>query len=201
MEIVNKNVIDLIPYDKNPRKNEEAVPYVAESIKRFGFKVPLVIDTNNVIVCGHTRLRAAKSLGMEQVPCIVADDLTDEQIAAFRLADNRVSEFSKWDEELLAYELADIVDINMEDLGFDMGEEDEEEPEAKPEYEFTEELLEQHNYIVLYFENELDWQVACERFKITQKKALGNPKKPAIGIGRVISGAKALGMIDGSVEQ
>lgn len=200
MEIVNKNVVDLIPYEKNPRKNEEAVPYVAESIKRFGFKVPIIIDANNVIVCGHTRLRAAKSLGLKQVPCIVADDLTDEQIAAFRLADNRVSEFSKWDEELLAYELADIVDINMEDLGFDTGEEDEEEPEVKPEYEFTEELLEQHNYIVLYFENELDWQVALERFKITQKKALGNPKKPAIGIGRVINGAKALGMIDGSVE-
>lgn len=200
MEIVNKNVVDLIPYEKNPRKNEEAVPYVAESIKRFGFKVPIIIDANNVIVCGHTRLRAAKSLGLKQVPCIVADDLTDEQIAAFRLADNRVSEFSKWDEELLAYELADIVDINMEDLGFDMGEEDEEEPEVKPEYEFTEELLEQHNYIVLYFENELDWQVALERFKITQKKALGNPKKPAIGIGRVVNGAKALGMIDGSVE-
>ena len=88
MEIINRKVKDLIPYDKNPRKNDEAVKYVKASIEQFGFKVPIVIDAAGVIVAGHTRLKAAKELGMEEVPCIVADDLTPEQIKAFRLADN-----------------------------------------------------------------------------------------------------------------
>ena len=97
MEIIYKNVDDLIPYAKNPRKNSKAVGYVANSMKEFGFKVPIVIDSNNVIVCGHTRLLASKKLGFDSVPCIVADDLTDEQIKAFRLADNKVSEKAEWD--------------------------------------------------------------------------------------------------------
>ena len=118
MEIKNLDVDELIPYEKNPRKNDDAVQYVAESIKQFGFKVPIVIDRNNVIVTGHTRLKAAKELGLKQVPCIVADDLTDEQIKAFRLADNKVSEKAEWDFELLDEELSEILDINMEDLGF-----------------------------------------------------------------------------------
>lgn len=88
MEIVNRKVKELIPYEKNPRKNDEAVKYVKASIEQFGFKVPIVIDANNIIVAGHTRLKAAKELGMKEVPCIVADDLTPEQVRAFRLADN-----------------------------------------------------------------------------------------------------------------
>lgn len=92
MEVININVNQLTPYENNPRNNNEAIQYVANSIKEFGFKVPLVIDSDNVVICGHTRLLAAKQLGMEEVPCIVADDLTDEQIKAFRLADNKVAE-------------------------------------------------------------------------------------------------------------
>lgn len=88
MEIVNIAVDKLVPYENNPRNNTEAIQYVANSIKEFGFKVPLVIDSDNVVICGHTRLLAAKQLGLKDVPCIVADDLTDEQIKAFRLADN-----------------------------------------------------------------------------------------------------------------
>ena len=88
MEIKNLKIQDLKPYEKNPRKNDEAVNFVAESIKQFGFKVPIIIDKNNVIVAGHTRFKAAKKLGISEVPCIVADDLTEEQIKAFRLADN-----------------------------------------------------------------------------------------------------------------
>ena len=118
MEIKNIKIDELIPYEKNPRKNDEAVKYVAESIKQFGFKVPIIIDKDNVIVAGHTRLKAAKELGLIEVPCIVADDLTEEQIKAFRLADNKVSEKAEWDFELLDEELKDILDINMEDLGF-----------------------------------------------------------------------------------
>lgn len=87
-EVVYKKVKDLKPYDKNPRKNAKAVDAVAESIRQFGFKVPIVIDKDNVIVCGHTRWKASKKLGLEEVPCVVASDLTKEQIKAFRLADN-----------------------------------------------------------------------------------------------------------------
>ena len=96
MEVKNIKTKALKPYSNNPRRNAKAVPAVKESILKFGFKVPLVIDKNNVIVCGHTRFYASKEIGLETVPCIVADDLTDEQINAFRLVDNRVSEFADW---------------------------------------------------------------------------------------------------------
>ena len=128
MEIINKKIEDLIPYHNNPRLNDEAVEYVKNSIKEFGFKVPMVIDKNNVIVAGHTRYKASKELGLKEVPCIIADDLTDEQIKAFRLADNKVSEKAEWDFELLDKELDDI-DIDMTEFGFDLDLEDEEETE------------------------------------------------------------------------
>ena len=120
MEIIYKKVGDLIPYEKNPRKNAKAVKYVANSIENFGFKQPIVIDRDNVVVCGHTRLMATKRLGIEEVPCIVADDLTDEQIKAFRLADNKVAEQSEWDIGLLNEELDDILNVDMSDFGFDI---------------------------------------------------------------------------------
>lgn len=118
MKIVNINVSDLIPYEKNPRKNDKAVKYVMKSIGVFGFKVPLVIDKNKVVICGHTRLKAAKKLGLDKVPCIIADDLTDEQIKAFRLADNKVSEQAEWDFDLLDGEINDILELDMGDFGF-----------------------------------------------------------------------------------
>lgn len=118
MEIVNKKIDELKPYENNPRFNDDAVEYVANSIKEFGFKVPIVIDKNNVIVAGHTRYKASLELGLNEVPCIIADDLTEEQIKAFRLVDNKVSEKSSWDIELLDEELNDL-DINLEDYGFD----------------------------------------------------------------------------------
>lgn len=124
--IVNKRLDELIPYDKNPRKNDEAVKYVAESIKQFGFKVPIVIDKNNVIVAGHTRYKASKKLKLDEVPCIVADDLTDEQIKAYRLADNKVSEKAEWDFDLLGAELDELFDFDMTVFGFDDVVEDDE---------------------------------------------------------------------------
>ncbi|MFR9296235.1 MAG: ParB N-terminal domain-containing protein [Aedoeadaptatus pacaensis] len=122
LKIIYKKTEDLIPYINNPRNNDNAVDKVASSIKNFGFKVPIVVDGDNEIIAGHTRLKAAKKLGMDEVPCIVADDLNDGQIKAFRLADNKVSEFADWDMEMLEKELLDIKDIDidfkMEDFGF-----------------------------------------------------------------------------------
>lgn len=118
MEIINKKINELIPYINNPRKNDHAVDKVASSIKNFGFKVPIIIDGKNEIVTGHTRLKAAQKLGLKEVPCIVADDLTDAQVKAFRIADNRVTEEAEWDWDLLKIEIESIVDINIDDLGF-----------------------------------------------------------------------------------
>lgn len=146
MDIVQMKVADVIPYEKNPRKNDEAVKYVMESIKEFGFKVPIVIDKDKIIIAGHTRLKAAKKLKLEEVPCIIADDLTEEQIQAFRLADNKVAEKAEWDFDLLAGELDELVDFDMSIFGFEENvieeeaevEEDDfeaelpEEPKAKP---------------------------------------------------------------------
>lgn len=108
------------PYENNPRKNNEAVKYVAQSIKEFGFKVPIIIDKNNVIIAGHTRYKAAKRLKMKEVPTIIADDLTDEQVKAFRLADNKVAEKAEWDFDLLPLEINNIVNIDMGAFGFDL---------------------------------------------------------------------------------
>ena len=146
MEIINKKIDELIPYENNPRKNDDAVEYVAKSIKEFGFKVPLVIDENNIIVTGHTRLKAAKELGLVEVPCIIANDLTPEQIKAFRLVDNRVSEFSSFDYLKLEDELKEITenygiekiqnfDFNIEDISFEIPEEKEEKEERKQKKE------------------------------------------------------------------
>ena len=110
---------ELIPYEKNPRNNKPAIDKVAESIKQFGFKVPIVIDKNNIIVCGHTRYYAAQKLNFDRVPCVIADDLTDKQIKAYRLADNKVSEFSEWDFDLLNEELAALDDFDMTAFGFE----------------------------------------------------------------------------------
>ena len=120
MQIVEKKITEIKPYEKNPRKNDSAVDAVASSIREFGFKVPVVIDKDGVIVCGHTRYKAAEKLGLDVVPCVVADDLTDEQIKAYRLADNKVAELAEWDIDLLGEELDDIFNIDMSDFGFDI---------------------------------------------------------------------------------
>lgn len=120
MQVIDKKVSELIPYKNNPRHNDDAVKYVANSIKEFGFKVPIIIDKDNVVVAGHTRLKASKKLGIKTVPCIVADDLTEEQIKAFRLADNKTAELAEWDLSALDVEIGDIFDIDMESFGFEV---------------------------------------------------------------------------------
>lgn len=132
MQILNKQIKELVPYQNNPRKNDKAVDAVAASIKQFGFKQPIVIDKDNVIVCGHTRLKAAQKLRLKEVPCIMADDLTDDQIKAFRLADNKTAELAEWNFSLLDLELADI-DLDMSEFGFDFGEDEEEDEEEDDE--------------------------------------------------------------------
>ena len=129
MKIIDLKIHEIRAYRNNPRHNDQAVDSVAASIAEFGFKVPIVIDKNNVIVTGHTRYKAAIQLGLEKVPCLVADDLTDDQVKAFRLADNKVGEIATWDWEALDIELGDI-SLDMEDFGFELKLEDaaDEEP-------------------------------------------------------------------------
>jgi DNA modification methylase len=112
-----KKVIQLNEYENNPRHNEEAIEAVANSIKSFGFKVPIVITSEHVIIAGHTRLKAAISLDLKEVPCIIADDLSEDQIKAFRLADNKTAELATWDFSKLEDELIDI-DMDMLQFGF-----------------------------------------------------------------------------------
>ena len=131
MQIIEKSITEITPYEKNPRKNDEAVQYVANSIKEFGFKVPIVIDKNGVIVAGHTRYKAAQKLGIEKLPCVIADDLTEEQIKAFRLSDNKVGELAEWDFDLLNDELDGIFDIDMSDFGFDSDFDEKEEKKKR----------------------------------------------------------------------
>lgn len=132
-----RNVDDVIPYEKNPRINDDAVAMVAKSIQEFGFKVPVIVDQDNILVAGHTRVKAAKLLGLESIPVIKADDLTPEKVKAFRLADNKVAEFADWDYGLLENELNEILNIDMSDFGF---EDLEEQLEGEDESLYTDKI-------------------------------------------------------------
>ena len=124
IEIVMRKIGELKPYENNPRHNDMAVDAVAVSIQQFGFKNPVIIDKDGVIVAGHTRYKAAKKLGITDIPCISADDLSDEQIKAFRLADNKTAELAEWDEDLLGKEMQGIINIDMSQFGFSVGEDE-----------------------------------------------------------------------------
>ena len=125
MNIIELPIDSIIPYENNPRDNDEAVEFVANCIRRFGFRNPIQVDENNVILCGHTRLLACLSLGMENVPCIRHEGLTEDEKAAYRLADNKVAEIAKWDFGKLDEELSKVGDeINMQDFGFVFNEHD-----------------------------------------------------------------------------
>ena len=121
LEVKNILIDELNEYENNPRKIPyDAVRAVVESIRQFGFKVPVIVDSENVIVAGHTRILAARELGMSEVPCIIADDLTPAQIKAFRLAENKVGELSSWDFEKLDTELEELsmLDVSLDEFGF-----------------------------------------------------------------------------------
>jgi site-specific DNA-methyltransferase (adenine-specific) len=159
MEIIQMNIADVKPYERNPRINDNAVEAVAESIKEFGWRSPIVVDENNVIICGHTRLLAAKQLGLDTVPVHVAKGLTPEQVKAYRIADNKTGEIAEWDYDLLPLELADLqmADFDLSLLGFNAAELDsllngentvadgETDPDAVPEV--PEEPISKHGEI------------------------------------------------------
>lgn len=138
MKVQNVSIQDIKPYENNPRDNDGGVDAVANSIKEFGWQQPIVVDKDNVIIVGHTRYKAAKKLGMKEVPVVVADKLSEEQVKAYRLADNKTGELTDWDDGLLDSELDDILNIDMSDFGFDIDMPDDEDNEAK-EDDFDEE--------------------------------------------------------------
>lgn len=141
MQVQSIKISEVKPYDRNPRKNDDGVEAVANSIKEFGWQQPIVVDKDNVIIVGHTRYKAAKKLGMDKVPVVVADNLSPEQVKAYRLADNKTGELTDWDMGLLDDELADIADIDMSDFGFNL---DLDDDEAKvQEDDFDEEVPEE----------------------------------------------------------
>lgn len=119
MNIIQLPLKEIHPYERNPRKNDGAVQAVAESIKQYGFLVPLVVSAEHEIITGHTRYKAAQALKLKTIPCVIADELTEEQIRAFRLVDNKVGELAEWDVDLLPLELADIAG-DMSVFGFDI---------------------------------------------------------------------------------
>ena len=211
MNIINMKIEEVIPYKNNPRINARAVKVVADSIREFGFKNPIVVDKDKEIIVGHTRLEASKVLGLKEVPVIIADDLTEEQVKAFRIMDNKSSEFAEWDYSKLIEEIEGLKaeDYDIELTGFNdkelgdiidelIDEEEEKKKEDEPELEITSEVLEEHNYLVLYFDNSLDWQTAKELFNVKPIHALksrkGFEKK---GIGRVIDGKVILNKFKG----
>lgn len=120
MKTTNIAIEKIKPYENNPRFNDNAVDAVAKSIEEFGFQQPLVLDKDNIIIVGHTRWKAARQLGLESVPCVIADNLTEEQVKAYRLADNKVGELALWDDDKLSIELDDIFEIDMAQFGFDL---------------------------------------------------------------------------------
>tara|TARA_Y100000768_G_scaffold4785_1_gene3411 strand:+ start:140 stop:1372 length:1233 start_codon:yes stop_codon:yes gene_type:complete len=112
LKILNLEIKNILPYQTNPRKNDEAVNVVAKSLEEFGFQQPLVLDANNIIVVGHTRFRAAKQLGLETVPCVIADHLSSEQINAYRIMDNKSAEYASWHDGLLVQEMTSLLESN-----------------------------------------------------------------------------------------
>ena len=196
MDIEIVSVDQLVPYYNNPRLNNDAVDAVANSIKEFGFKQPIVIDKDNVIIAGHTRWEASQELGLTEVPIIRADDLTEEQIKAYRIADNKTAELADWDLDKLELEMMDLDDDYMSQFGFDFELEGEAETEEEQQKEKRIKQLElksfeHHDYLVFVFDNQQDWLSAVSKFDIERVDAgYGDTKK--VGVGRVLNGKELL---------
>lgn len=156
-EIVYVPIDEITPYENNPRDNDEASEKLADVIKQFGFRSPIYVDADGVIINGHTRLKAAMMLGYKEVPVVYADDLTEAEVKAFRIADNRVAEFSDWDVDLLLEELKDLSDdFTPEDLGFDDSileqMEEQEEDDGLDDYSDKKQWKSQGGYIANFFQ-------------------------------------------------
>lgn len=197
MKVIDLEVSKLIPYDFNNKEHDkEQVNMIANSIKEFGFNQPLVVDANNIVVVGHWRLLAAKELWLEKVPCVKLEDLSDEQIKKYRILDNKLNE-SDWAELNLRKDLDMLEDMNFGDL--ELNKEDlfpelfeelgDKEKEEEPEIKFTEELGEENNYIVLFFDDSVDWLQAQSLFGLETVDALDSKEGyRRRGVGRVING-------------
>lgn len=119
IEVTYLPIFSVKPYEKNPRRNDDAVDAVAASIREFGFKVPIVVDKDGIIIAGHTRYKAAVKLGLCEVPCVKAEHLTPKQVKAYRLADNKTGELAEWDSALLNFELSSLEAVfDMTQFGF-----------------------------------------------------------------------------------
>ena len=197
--IVYKPIKELKPYKKNAKKHPKTqVEQIANSIKEFGFTQPVLIDKDNNVVAGHGRVLGAKKAGLKEVPTLCLDDLTEEQIKAYRLADNKLNE-SGWDDGMLKQSLEEIEEINMDLFGFSADAIESDMLDVEPDVPFTEVLNEENNYIVLKFDNKVDWLNAMGMLGIQKVRALptkkgGNRKSfgERAGVGRVIDGVKAL---------
>ena len=212
MEIIMLDIDKLKPYEKNAKQHpKEQIEQIKKSIEQFGMNDPIAVwGEDNTIVEGHGRLEALKELGYDEVPCIRLDHLTDEERKAYTLAHNKLTMNSDFDIEILSEELDDILNIDMTDFGFEelVDELEEEEKEVQPEIEFSEVLGEEHNYIVLYFDNEVDWLQAETLFDIKPVKC-GSTRKDGkitksmerVGIGRVLKGAEAINKILGGKDE
>ena len=203
MNVIYKNIKELKPYKKNAKKHDKKqVEQIANSIKEFGFTQPDIIDKNNCVVAGHGRILGAKKAGLKEVPTVCLEDLTEEQIKAYRLVDNKLNE-SEWDSDLLKQSLEEIAEMNMDVFGFTIDKLEDEVMDVEPEVPFTEILNEENNYIVLKFNNKVDWLNALGVFGLKQVKAYptkkdGNKKTfgTRAGVGRVIDGVKVLERIE-----
>ena len=197
MNIKNISVKDLIPYDKNTKKHDDVqINNVAESIKQYGFVQPLVVDKDNVVVIGHCRLLAAKKLKMADVPCVCVEDLTEEQVNALRIVDNKSNE-SDWLNDILELELPDV-DLSAFDFDFGLDKKKGKE-EIEGEVEFSEILGEENNYLVLQFKTDIDWLNAQSIFGLETVKSYSTRKDGKVtknmerkGVARVLDGAKVL---------
>ena len=204
METVDIKVEDTKPYEKNAKKHsKEQVHRVAESIKQFGWRQPIVVDENLVIIIGHCRWLASKELGLEVVPCFIAKDLSEEQVKALRLVDNKVNE-SEWDIDTLELELLDLIDVDMSEW-FEVDEEEELKKQVKERNVKNMQIkqFEHHDYIVFVFDNQMDWLNVVSNFKLENVNS-GYGKTKKIGLGRVINGKRlleALGYQSSDTEQ
>ena len=201
MQIIQKKLADIVPYANNTKKHDETqIKNVAESIKKYGWVQPIVIDNDGTIVIGHCRALAAERLGIKEVPCVVVSDLTEDEINALRIVDNKTNE-SPWDFDLLS---AELPEIDLSDFEFDFGIEDEGEKteiveDEAPEVEFSEILGEENNYLVLQFKTDIDWLNAQSIFGLETVKSYSTRKDGKVtknmerkGVARVLDGAKVL---------
>ena len=192
MKVINVPINSIKPYENNPRNNDQGVDAVAKSIKEFNWQQPIVVDKDNVIIVGHTRYKAAEKLGLKSVPIVVADNLSPEQVKAYRLADNKTGELTDWNDKLLQSELDGITNIDMADFGFDFEKDEDEDLPVEPQYPVSNHLGLENNYIVLKFESDIDWLQAQTFFNLEKVRWNKTSKKPHIGVGRVIDGANVI---------